>query len=69
MIFHSITSEEPDLPLSQADALNLLRVVSDAASEFMSAYPGPESGRLVHALETANRLVCATAIQEPARVA
>ena len=49
------------LPVSHADALNLLRVVSDAAIDFMNAYPGPESRRLVRALETANRLVLVTA--------
>jgi hypothetical protein len=50
-----------NLLLSQSDALNLLRVVSDAAADFMSAYPGPESSRIVCALEAANRLVRATA--------
>ena len=50
-----------DLPLSHAEALNLLRVVSDAVTDFMSAYPGPESCRLVQALTTANKLVGATA--------
>ena len=52
--------EGASLPLSHADALNLLRVVTDAATDFMIAYPGPESERLVHALDTVNRLVSAT---------